>query len=268
MAPGHAQCYSRACCTCCSFTQDAVQQLQKEELAQAFPSLGRNPHGWLHRKSHWNDCCKCTDSCHLPACSGRFLILEKYRYYFQCWIIAKLSNLNRTKRLRPSFIFVSSPITLTEDVHLMAAWVAPWLERASIKQLTTNGRYNKLRGRISTVILTFKHHWNLWVQGGQLLKMSVPLSIFIPPCFVTFLCHLLTTCAAFWCFVSSSAKADEVSLTLCICFTSVTVTPYEALESVCSLLLSLMYFFHVRRPFCLWGSESKLMLKTHKTNSV
>lgn len=32
-------------CTCCSFTQDAVQQLQKEELAQAFPSLGSNPLG-------------------------------------------------------------------------------------------------------------------------------------------------------------------------------------------------------------------------------
>lgn len=91
-------------------------------------------------------------------------------------------------------------------------------ERANIKQPTVNDGYSKLRGRICTVILTSTHQWNLWAQGGQLLRMSVPLSIFIfprppSPCFVTLLFHLHTTRAAFWCLVSSCPKAVEVSLT-------------------------------------------------------
>lgn len=145
-------------------------------------------------------------------------------------------------------------------------------ERANIKQPSVNDGYSKLCGRICTVILTSTHQWNLWARGGQFLKMSVPLSIFIrscppPICFVTLLFHLHTTRAAFWCLVPSCPKADEVSLTdiLYLFHFSITVTSWEALESVCLRLLSLMYLFHIRGPFCLWGSESNLMRKTQKT---
>lgn len=91
--------------------------------------------------------------------------------------------------------------------------------RANIKQPTVNSGYSKLCGRMWTVNLTSTHQWNLWVQGGQLLKMSVPLSIFIhscspslPVCFVTLLFHSHATLAAFWCLVLSCSKVDEVSL--------------------------------------------------------
>lgn len=134
---------------------------------------------------------KCTDSCHLAACRGRFN--------------SKTFSLTYQQRL--SFIFVPSPITLTEDVHLIASpssSAAPWLERANIKQPTVNDGSNKLRGRICTVISTSTHHWNLWVQWGQLLKMSVPLSIFIrsrsrPP--HPMLCHSFVSFAHHSCCV-------------------------------------------------------------------
>lgn len=86
-------------------------------------------------------------------------------------------------------------------------------ERANIKQPTVNGGYSRLRGRMCTVILTSTHHWNLRAQGGQLLKMSVPLSIFIcssspsllpsPPMlchsFVSFACCKLCRCVTLSC---------------------------------------------------------------------
>lgn len=139
-------------------------------------------------------------------------------------------------------------------------------ERANIKQLTVNGGYSKLRGRICTVILTSTHQWNLWVQGGQLLRMSVPLSIFIPNPSTT--SHALSPfyfiCTPLMPRFDVCSRAVQWQLKFLwhtdgICFTSVTVTPYKA--QFFSLLLSLMYLSHVRRPVWLWGSESTILLK-------
>lgn len=79
-------------------------------------------------------------------------------------------------------------------------------EKANLKQPTVNDAYSKLRGRERTVILTSTHQWNLWLRGGQLLKMSVPLSIFIhshPSLSSSMFCHPFISFAHHLCFILS-----------------------------------------------------------------
>lgn len=164
MAPGHAQYYSGACFTCCSLTQDVAQQLQKEELAQAFPSLGRNPHGWLHRKidnftENKNDSTKVTAAVIKSKISvaidqhveADFKLPQTVvqnnacaKSSFHCWIVKlsdppkKTENSGRSmqllnKRWNPRWIFFSHSNMLCHCIviseHRFASFfsVSPWL---------------------------------------------------------------------------------------------------------------------------------------------
>ena len=85
-----------------------------------------------------------------------------------------------------------------------------------------------------------------------------------PPCFVTLLFHLHTTRAAFWCSVSSCQKAVEVSLTDTQYLFHFCCSNSQRGSGVCLFTAAVpdVFVFHVRSPFCLWSSESNLMLNT------
>lgn len=140
--------------------------------------------------------------------------------------------------------------------------------RANTKQPTVNDGHNKLRGRFSAVILTSTHHWILWAHGGQLSKMSVlsyiyPLPVHLPPCFVTLLFHLHTTRECF--DVCCQAVQRQMRFLWHYLFHFSYCNSLRGPECVCSLPSLICFLHHVRRPSCLWGSESDLMLKTQKT---